>query len=175
VKVGAVGPATAERLAEVGLPADVVASGGGIELARALIEEAGLAPGSRVLLPQSDIARPELEEILVEAGAAVDAVAIYSTVPAGPQEAAPFLDALSRGERVDAVTFASPSAVRAFLEITGERGRRLLESPEVKLVAIGPTTAGALDDEGLAVAAQARSPSAEGLAEAVVRALALTS
>ncbi|HYX90216.1 MAG TPA: uroporphyrinogen-III synthase, partial [Myxococcaceae bacterium] len=57
----------------------------------------------------------------------------------------------------------------AFLELTGERGRAVLE--RARRVAIGPTTASALERMGLPAAAVAARPTSEGLLEAAVAAL----
>ena len=62
---------------------------------------------------------------------------------------------------------ASPRSVEALLELA--EGREL--AAKARLIAIGPTTAGALESEQLPVAQIADTPTPEGLVEAVVRAL----
>jgi len=59
--------------------------------------------------------------------------------------------------------------VAAFLDSTAALRDAFVD---VKWVAIGPTTAGALSSMGLSVAAVAPRPTAEGLVEATVQALA---
>jgi uroporphyrinogen-III synthase len=77
--------------------------------------------------------------------------------------------ALEQGA-VDAVTFASPSAVRSVVAALGGSAR-LLE--RMVLAAIGPTTAAELRAAGLSVAVQPASASGPALAEALARRLAV--
>jgi uroporphyrinogen-III synthase len=172
VRVAAIGPGTARALAEAGLePAVTSSGGGGAALARLLLEEEKLGPSHRVLLPQSKIARPELRAQLEAAGVAVDAIAVYDTVPVEPATIQPFLQWLAGGHTPDGITFASPSALEAFLQLTGTRGRELLENRGVGIVSIGATTSKAIVEAGLRVAAEAAEPTTEGMVQAVVRAL----
>ena len=171
-RVAAIGGRTAETLTTVGLPADFVAlEGRGVDLATALIEKERVGPGCRVLLPRSAIARPEAADLLEAAGAAVDAVALYETLVEDESKALPLFEALDAGTRIDAVLFASPSAARSFLEMTGDRGRRLLSDTSVQLVSIGSTTSEALEKLGLRVDVEARAPDTEALVEAVLQAM----
>jgi uroporphyrinogen III methyltransferase/synthase len=173
--VAAIGAATGERLKEAGIVPSLVAgaaAGAGAGFARELIEKELLGEDSRVLLPGSNIARPELGAALRDAGARVTSVPIYETLEEDPARAERLFEALDRDEPPDAVTFASPSALNGFLGICGARGRKLLESPSVKIVSLGPTTSAAARSEGLEVSAQATNPGTEGLVEALREALA---
>ena len=67
-----------------------------------------LAKGARLLLPQSDRANPATAEILRARGASIAAVIAYRTLAGSGGVDLEAL--LSRGE-VDALTFASPSAI----------------------------------------------------------------
>ena len=169
-RLSAIGAATARTLREAGWPPDLVARGtGGIEFATELIEKERLGPGMRMLLPQSELARYELEDLLRAAGVAVDAVSVYQTLAETPEKAEPFRRSIAAGEKIDAITFASPSAVRFFLEMTGDEGRR--EIAVMRIVSIGSTTSKAVEEAGFAVAAEARAPGTPGLVEAVLVAL----
>lgn len=164
-RLAAVGEATAARLARLVRAPDLVPGE-----ARGEALAAALAPhvaGRRVLVPRAEDGRPELVEGLARAGATVRAAVAYRTVPAGREALAPLLSALGRRE-LDAVTFASPSAVRAVLDALGP-ARGALEG--VALAAIGPTTADELRARGLEVAAVPTRPSAAGLADALAAAL----
>jgi len=168
-RLAAVGAATAERVASRLRPPDLVperASGEG--LAAAL---AGAVQGRRVLLPRAEEGRPELAEGLARAGAEVVAPAAYRTVAVAPAALEPLAAALRAGD-LDAVVFASPSAVRsvlAALDALGD-GRELLG--RAALAAIGPTTAAELRAHGREVAAEPPEPSVAALSAALVRALA---
>ena len=171
--VAAIGTATGERLKEAGIvPSLVAGASAGAGFARELIEKKLLGENSQVLLPGSNIARPELGAALRDAGARVTSVPIYETLEEDPARAERLFEALDRDEPPDAVTFASPSALSGFLGICGARGRKLLESPSVKIVSLGPTTSAAVRSEGLQVSAQAASAGTESLVEALREALA---
>jgi uroporphyrinogen-III synthase len=153
-RIAAVGPATAAALAQRGAPiAAMPADFRGAAIAGALGELAG----RRVLLPCADISREETAEALRQAGAVVDEVVAYHTTPAAPDPAG--LAAL-RG-KVDAVTFTSPSTVRNFLTLVGPGARDLLARSLV--ACIGPVTAAAVTELGLAPPLQAPRSTGEAL------------
>lgn len=161
-RVAAVGKATANAANEQGWRVDRVSSGrGGLDLARELAHE---LRGSRVCLPRSSRALPDLARALTEAGATPVEVVAYNTVSAAAADPA-ILDRIEHGE-VDALTFASPSAVSAMVERVGlDRLKRLVISAPI--AAIGPTTAAAIRRRGLSVAIEAQVPTAAGLAAAI--------
>lgn len=169
VRVAAVGRATARALEEAGLRAAIVSRGrSGKDLAAEMVEREGVGPGSRVLLPRSDLALRDIETALEEAGARVEPVVLYRTVTEARGKAKPFLDAIAAGSPPLAITFTSPSTFRGFLELAGEAGRGALASGATRIVTIGPTTSAAIREAGLEPAAEALDPSPEGLAAAVV-------
>lgn len=161
LRLAAVGPATAEALRRAVRAPDLVPSAGsGAALGAAL---AVAARGRRILVPRAADGRPELAEILRAAGAEVVAPSAYRTVPAPPESLRPLGDLLERGA-VDAVAFASPSAVQSVAAALGERAGLL---GGCLLAAIGPTTADALHALGLAAAVQSEQPGAAALADAI--------
>lgn len=161
LRLAAVGPATAERLARVVREPDLVpGEAKGDVLARALAPH---VRGRPVLFPRPAEGRPETVAGLLAAGADLTGVEAYRTVPAPVSDIAPLGDWLARGE-VDAVAFASPSAVRA---VTGALGERAALLRGVLLAAIGPTTAEALREQGLEAGVQPERYTGADLAEAV--------
>ena len=80
-RVAAIGPATAERLAQYGIRADVQPGTFTTAAVVAALASADDLKGRRVLCPRSDIAPPELTDALRERGAAVTEVVAYRTVP----------------------------------------------------------------------------------------------
>ncbi|HYD43016.1 MAG TPA: uroporphyrinogen-III synthase [Anaeromyxobacter sp.] len=166
-RLAAVGPATAARLAAALRAPDLVPPAAtGAALADAL---APAVRGRRVLLPRPADGRPELLDGLAAAGAEVTAVEAYCTEAVPPARLAPLRGWLEAGE-VDAVTFASPSAVRAVLAALDPGGCRLLA--RTLLAAIGPTTADALRAAGLAHVLVPDLHTGPDLADAIARALA---
>ncbi|MBI3184797.1 MAG: uroporphyrinogen-III synthase [Myxococcales bacterium] len=162
VSIAAVGPATARQVRELGLEvAREAATSTGLGLFEMLKGE--LQPGERVLLPVAQEGRRELHQALEGAGVAVTRVAAYKSEGRPLDGAA--LDSLE-ADPPRVVVFGSPKTAEAFLEATGPRGRTILRAAH--LVAIGPTTAAALGQLGLAVSAVAERPTSAALVEAVV-------
>ncbi len=153
-RVGAVGPATARALAACGVTVDVLAEPAtGAGLAAAVVVRAR-EPGV-ALLPAAQGGRPELQDTLAAAGWQAERMELYVSEPA-PVPTADELDA-------DALVLASPSGVAA-----------LLQGPlpaSCRLVAIGPTTARAIEEAGHAVAAVADAPTPARLVAAIGQAL----
>jgi hydroxymethylbilane synthase len=150
VRIAAVGPATARALGELGLHVDVIGDGGARELASRL----ELAEGARVLFPCAEQARDELEGELGARGVAVERLELYRTVPVEGLELAP---------DVDARIYLSPSAVQAALA-----AERAAPASRALRLALGRTTAEALDEAGLEAEPAIGGPS---LVEALVHRL----
>ena len=161
-EVGAVGPATGRALAAAGIAAVVPpAVRDGATLARALIAERAVA-GQRVLVPRAEEGREEAIAILRDAGAEVEAIVAYRTVPAAADEPALAigLGLLRRGAAAVCVVFA-PSQVAALDGLVG------ICAITARFAAIGETTAAALYAAGATGVAVAGAPTPEGLAKAV--------
>lgn len=168
--LAAVGQGTAAALRSRGLRPQLAGNAGGEEMAALILERYGPSlDGRRYLLPRAAGGREELKEGLEAAGAVVKVADAYRIEPASKTDLLPLADALDSGD-VDAVLFASPSAVDAVAKALGRSATRLLG--ETRLVAIGKTTAKAIEERGLAVAAIADEPSDEGMIAAAVRAIA---
>jgi uroporphyrinogen-III synthase len=167
--LAAVGEGTAAALRSRGLRPQLVATGGGEAMAALIVERFGPdLGGKRYLLPRAAGGREELREGLEAAGAEVKAADAYRIEPASKADLLPLADALDAGD-VNAVLFASPSAVDAVAKALGRSASRLLGG--TRLVAIGKTTAKAIEERGLAVAAVADEPTDAALIAAAVRAI----
>ena len=158
--VGAIGPATAQALANRGITADFVPSRPVSEVV--LKELSGRDwQGVSVLLPSADIGRDELEKGLTGMGAKVNRLAAYRNVPVegvGGLAKQAFLDG------VDIVTFTSSSTVRNLVEmLDGDRAG--LDSSFI--ACIGPVTAATARELGLRVDLEASEHTVEGLVEAL--------
>jgi uroporphyrinogen-III synthase len=104
---------------------------------------------------------------LRENGVRPDRVAFYRTV--GAPEAAEAARRLVQST-VDAVVFASPSALR-FLRLAGEERSLHAALSACRRIAIGPVTAAALAHDGLPATAVAEHPTDDAVVAAVVAAL----
>lgn len=159
VRIAAIGPATARRLEQLGIPAVFQPSeyrAEGLVKAFAAQELRGV----RILIPRAEEARDVLPEGLRARGAEVEVVAAYRTEVAW-EEAPRLREAIREG--VDVVTLASPSAARALVSLLG--GGRLPEG--TRLVCIGPVTAEAARELGLRVDGVAEVYTSEGVVQAV--------
>ncbi len=152
-RVAAVGRATAAALGDRHV--DLVASR---QIAEGLLAELPVAR-ARALLVQADRARRVLADGLRTRGWEVVEVVAYHTVASHPPPERVRLVA-----RADAVTFASASAVRSFVDAFGTAA-----VPAV--VSIGPQTSAAAAELGLRVAAEAATHDLPGLVAATVAAI----
>lgn len=162
VRIAAVGPRTARTVEGYGLKvAAEPLEGTGAALYETM--RGALELEDEVLLPAAEEGRRELEDALREHGVRVTRVIAYRSQPA---PLSPEARALLESSPPDVALFASPRTAETFLEAVG--GERL---GSARLVAIGPTTAAALVQLGLAVAAVAERPTPEALVEATIRAI----
>jgi len=165
IQVAAIGPATAQAMEQHGIIADFVPEKYVAEdvLQGLLTRGAG---GKRILIPRAEQARDVLPEELRKAGAQVDVLPVYRTIPAraGAEE---LLAALDAGE-IHYVTFASSSTVANFFAaIPPEVLQR--HRDKVRLACIGPITKRTLADHGFAGDVQPEDYTIPALVQAVVQ------
>jgi uroporphyrinogen III methyltransferase/synthase len=167
-RVAAVGPLTHRCLMEHQVPVAVCpAQAGAAGLVRALIEAEGCTiAGRTVLWPRSDIARPDLRDLLVAAQARVVDPVAYCTRAVRSAGLTDFLNHLRAG-RVDAVTFLSPSSA-VNLAAAMEDGTLSVLAGRTIVASVGPTTSATLIQLGAAPAVEARDRTAHGLAAALL-------
>jgi uroporphyrinogen III methyltransferase/synthase len=161
-RIAAIGSRTAEQLGRFGIKADFVPDVfTGKELGRQLIGFANLRD-KKVLLLRSELASSELVEILTEAGAQVDNIAIYTAVTA-KSDPARLSDRISKGT-IDWLTFASPSSVDGFFE---QIGGEVVNSGNVRVASIGPVTSKRLRELGIKEDVTAEEHTLDGLLDAI--------
>jgi uroporphyrinogen-III synthase len=184
VRVAAIGPATAAALREYGIMADLVPTAYIAEsVAAALLEDVrqhgGSLAGQHILLPRAAEARKILVSELQKAGASVDEIPAYDTLPvAGDDEQGrAVLERLQRQE-LDIITFTSSSTVRGFMQwLAGFAGEEeasplhlITHNRQLKIACIGPITSQTARESGLPVHIEAQEFTIEGLVEAIVKA-----
>jgi uroporphyrinogen-III synthase len=115
--------------------------------------------GKRILLPRAAVARDLVPAELALRGASVDVVEAYRTVvPEGAAERARVVFA----RKPDWITFTSSSTVQNFVAVAG------IDALEgVKVASIGPVTSATARSLGIAVTAEAREFTIDGLVEAI--------
>lgn len=164
VKLAAIGPKTAEAVAEYHLTADVVPEKYIAEgLVAVLIQQ---VTGQRVLLVRANRGRDVLPAELSKV-AAVTQVAAYEQVD-GVDTDSPALAALRRGE-IEFVTLTSSNIARGLLGVFDDHLKGRVLRGEVKLVCISPETANVVRSLGYPVAAEATTYTAAGVITAVRR------
>ena len=143
-RIAAVGPATAEAARETGLSVEYTAethTGAGLadELGKRLF-------GTKVFLPRSDRANPDLPPALKRHGARVSEVVAYRTLR--PTEIDQQKLRQVAEDEADAVLFFSPSAVQYFVSLFGDEQLRKLQD-KLCITAVGPVTGSALHEAGV--------------------------
>jgi uroporphyrinogen III methyltransferase / synthase len=167
-RIVAIGPATAERLGQFGIRADIQPA----QFVSTAIVETMLAKGElkgkRILCPRADIAPKELVQALEAHGAQVVDVAAYRTVAedADPELTGQARQLFTEG-KVNWVTFTSSSTVRHFFALIDGQ---LVGKSGAKLASIGPSTSHVLRELGLAPTVEARTFTIPGLMDAIIQA-----
>jgi len=162
IKIAVIGNKTAQAVEAMGIRPDLLPTRFvGESLAYEII--AKQTSGQRVLLLRADIARPQLPQLLIEAGNTVTEVVAYQTnIASGlPDEV---WSALREGV-VDWATFTSASTVTNLVQLLGQE-TGLLE--QVKCASIGPITTEAMIEMGLSPTCEAARAGIEPLVQAVV-------
>jgi uroporphyrinogen-III synthase len=129
-----------------------------------IANELPISAGEHILLPQSDIAPPLLAQSLRSRGAVVDVITAYRTTQRVLQDNE--RDLLCSGA-FEAVVFASPSAVRGFMQAISPSA----PDPDAIAICIGPRTTHAAHVAGFSQVATAAKPIAASLLEVVENAL----
>lgn len=189
-KVAAIGSATAEALRKRGIAPDLVPSCYRAEAIAEALLDADVGAGTRVLIARAEKARDVLPDKLKEAGAQVDVVAVYRTVPADDAFSAQALQRIVAGD-VDMVTFTSSSTVtnlvhlldgalnEARRDVRASTDAACSEADSSKLSArdilskvaccsIGPITTRTLEKEGLQPAVEADPYTIPALVAAII-------
>lgn len=153
LKIAAIGPATAEALAQRSIKPDLIPTVYTAEGVLDAFDELGPVAGLRFLLTRADIARKTLAEGLSERGALVEEIAAYRTVPRASGPPPPV---------AEIVTFTSSSTVQGYVNcLAGRDPTQALQDSTV--VCIGPITAATAQDLGLPVHATAQEYTIDGI------------
>jgi uroporphyrinogen III methyltransferase/synthase len=167
VRIAAVGPATAAKLQELHLKVDVTPKEYVASKITAAMKEFGSVDNLKILLMRAEAANGELPKELETAGAIVDDIACYKTVPETEDRTGAASRLLEEG--ADWVTFASSSAVDSFNTRFGLK-KLLTDRPQIKLASIGPESSKAIIALGLKPHLEAKEHTIEGLVKALVAA-----
>ena len=161
-RIACVGRATSDALLAHGLAADVVPERFVAEGVLDAMTSRDDVRGTRVLYLAAIDARDVLPRGLRALECDVRVVPLYRSVSDGAGAEA-LRDRLTEGG-LDAVIFASASAVRGYADIVGDELAR-----SVPAVSIGPVTSAAIEEAGIFLGAESEEASVAGLAEATRR------
>lgn len=175
-RMAAIGPGTAQALAEHGIAADIVAER---YVAESLVEALADVEVHRALVARASVARDVLPDALRARGAEVDVLALYETVADPLSESA-----LAQARAADYITFTSSSTVRFFIEAAAAVTRGGTDAAEgqqgdpgsagsvlsllTRIVSIGPVTSATLREHGLEPHVEAQRHDIDGLMEALL-------
>jgi uroporphyrinogen III methyltransferase/synthase len=157
IKLAAIGPGTAEALAQYGLSADCVPEQFRAEaLAESLLDKAS---GRRFLLARASRGRDVLAERLTVAGAAVEQIVVYTSTDV--EQAEPAVVRRLQANEIDWVTVTSSAIARSLARLFGNDLRR------TRLASISPLTSDVLRELGYPPAAEADPYTMPGLVAAI--------
>lgn len=162
-KIAAIGPATAERLFNAGLRADVMPDEHTSTGLVAAMASLGELDGASVLCPRSNIAGTDLADGLSAKGAKVTQAIAYRTLREEAHDVR-IAELLAEG-KVDWLTFTSSSTATNLLCAVGAAD---VVASGAKIASIGPVTSATLQKQGLNVDAQAQRNTIDGLVRAIV-------
>ena len=158
VHFAVIGDGTKKALEGHGIYSDLIPTAySSKDMAAAMVPH--MKPTDKVLLLRAEEANAVLPDSLTAAGIDHTCVSLYHTV-VDERKA----DELSRlVETVDYITFASSSAVRAFVSMAGS-----LENVSAKYISIGPVTTKTAEAEGLHVDRTAAVYTAQGIVDTII-------
>jgi uroporphyrinogen III methyltransferase/synthase len=166
VRIGAIGPKTAERWHELGIRLDLMPDE---YRAEAIVEALKVwqIKGARILLPRAAQARETLPEELRKMGAHVDVVSAYQTVK--PEYDTEKVRKMLKNGTIHMVTFTSSSTVLNFVDMFDVDHDRLVEWMRAVAVAcIGPITAKTAQMKGFKVDLIAPEYTIDSLRESIL-------
>ncbi|MFC1839305.1 uroporphyrinogen-III C-methyltransferase [Thermodesulfobacteriota bacterium] len=166
IKVGAIGPKTADEVRLNGIIPDLVP---GEYRAEAIVEafESMNADSLKMLLPRASKAREILPDELRKMGADIKVVDAYRTVM--PDFKTDDVKAMLESGEIDMVTFTSSSTVSNFMNMfKADKDKAKSWLSNVDIASIGPITSDTVRKLGLNVTVEAREYTISRLTEAIL-------
>jgi uroporphyrinogen-III synthase len=149
------GPKTGKILEEYGYNASFIP---GTFTGESLAENILEIKDKSILVAETDISDGRMRQILEHRGARVTEIPVYQTkIVTGKQDE---LQYVINEQKIDIITFASPSAVEAFVKMN-------IDKKNAVLACIGPVTAEKFNEYGIKPDIIAESYTTEGLTEAM--------
>ena len=167
LKIGAIGPKTAEIWQKIGITPDLMPDEYRAEAVVSCFEK-HVIKGIRILLPRAEKAREILPEELRKMGADIDVVPAYRTIM--PEyDTVRVREMLARGD-IDMVTFTSSSTVTNFVEMFKDSAQELkIWMDRLAIACIGPITAKTAEENGFTTNLVPPEYTIESLTESIVQ------
>lgn len=164
LKMGAIGPATAQSLKQRGFRVDYIPQTFIAESILRGFKKMGIQ-GKQILLARAQKARDLLPEGLKAMGAKVDVAQAYRTIK--PKGGTARLRRVLKNKEVDVITFTSSSTVNHFVDLLKKEDlKKLLKG--VVIACIGPVTARTARKAGLKVHIQPKEYTIPALTQAII-------
>ncbi|MFC1884595.1 uroporphyrinogen-III C-methyltransferase [Thermodesulfobacteriota bacterium] len=166
LKIGTIGPKTAEIWHSIGIKPDLIPDEYRAEAVVSCFNELGVS-GVNILLPRASKAREILPEELKKMGAHVDVVHAYKTVK--PESNRTEIIEMFKQNKLDMVTFTSSSTVENFIEMLDSEKNNLKKWMEpVAVACIGPITAEKATENEFKVSLVPSTYTLDALTEAII-------
>ena len=166
LKIGAIGPKTADMWKRFGIQPDLLPDEYRAEAIVACFRDMGVK-GARILLPRAAKARDILPEELMKMGAVVDVIPAYRTIK--PVNDLDRIKRMLEDRAIDMVTFTSSSTVQNFIDMFEPDPGRLKEwMANVHVACIGPITAKTAREKGFTVNVMPEEYTIEALVDSIV-------
>jgi len=173
LRIGAIGPKTAETWHRLGIKPDLVPDEYRAEAVVECFKEQ-VIKGTKILLPRAERAREVLPLELREMGAEVEVVSAYRTIK--PDRNTNQVREMLEQGAIDMVTFTSSSTVTNFVEMFEADSERLKEwMARVAVACIGPITAKTAQKNGFSVDLVPSEYTIEAFTESIVQYFASSS
>ncbi|MFN3395204.1 MAG: uroporphyrinogen-III C-methyltransferase [Thermodesulfovibrionales bacterium] len=170
LKICAIGTKTAEEIKKYGIKVDLVPEEFRAEgLIEAFIKVGKIAD-LRILLPRAEVAREIFPEKIRSLGGYIDTPATYRAVR--PDLHGKRLKRFLKEGRITIATFTSAATFRNFIDVMGEEALELLRG--VKIAAIGPVTAEAIEKRGLKVDIMPEKATIEAMVDEIIKSVMLS-
>lgn len=166
IKVGAIGPKTAEEIKKYGIIPDLVPSE---YRAEAVIEAFRKfnTDNLKILLPRAAKAREILPDELRKMGAHIDVVDAYRTIMPGKK--AETVSKMLKEGKIDMVTFTSSSTVSNFVGMFEDKGDQVKTwLANINIASIGPITSETAKKLGLNINVEPEDYTIDGLTDVIV-------
>ncbi len=165
MKIGVIGPRTADVLKKMGVNIDIVPDEYRAEGLINNLLKVGVS-GKKVLIPRALIGREIIPDTLSDNGADVVVAPVYFTKPPNGLDAATLLNAFANNSKI-ILTFTSGSTVKNFFAIFSDEQLETFID-KVKIAALSPVTGEVLERLGHSVDIMPESYTSKDLAEAIV-------